>query len=218
MAFHRRNQPPREKQNTIANWVPKTELGKRVLKGEVPSYEALLASGKPVLETEIIDFLLPDLVEEMLEIRSTQRMTSYGRKMLMRAVVLLGNKNGVVGVGVGKAVESRDAIAEAVKDAKKNLVMVPLGSGSWEDVGGHKNSLPREVVGKSGSLEITIKPAPRGVGIVAGKVSKKVLEMAGVKDAWTFAKGRTRNVLNAVRATLCALDSLNHLKGGVNSQ
>ena len=210
--------PPREREKvSTENWVPKTDLGRKVLKGEVASYEDLLKTGKPILETEIIDVLLPDLTEEVLEIRSTQRMTSYGRKMQMRAVVLSGNKNGIVGVGVGKAVESRDAIAEAIKDAKKHLVVVPLGSGSWEDVGGQHNSLPREVVGKSGSLRITIKPAPRGVGLVAGKVSKKVLEMAGVKDAWTFAQGRTRNVLNAVQATLKALDSLNHLKGGAIS-
>lgn len=195
-------------------WVPRTELGKKVLRGEVVSFEKLVESGKPILETEIIDVLLPDLSEELLEVRSTQRMTSYGRKQQMRAVVLLGNKNGVVGVGVGKAVETRDAVAEAVKDAKKHLILVKLGSGSWEDVGGMKNSLPREVTGKSGSLQITIKPAPRGVGLVAGSVSKKVLEMAGVKDAWSFAKGRTRNVLNAVAATINALDSLNHLKGG----
>lgn len=197
-------------------WVPKTGLGRKVLNGEISSFEQLLECGKPVLEPEVFDILLPDLTEEVLEVRSTQRMTSYGRKMQMRAVALVGNRNGVVGVGVGKAAETRDAIAEAVKDAKKNLIFVPRGSGSWEDVGGLQNSLPREVVGKCGTLTITIKPAPRGVGIVAGKISRKVLELAGVKDVWTFAKGRTKNILNSALATTRALGSLSHLKGGTS--
>ncbi|MBI4360653.1 30S ribosomal protein S5 [Candidatus Micrarchaeota archaeon] len=199
----------------LESWVPKTSLGKSVRAGEINSYDALLATQKPILEPEIIDVLLPDLIEDVLEIRSTQRMTSYGRKQQMRAVVLVGNKKGVLGVGIGKAAEVRDAIAEGVKDAKKHLICVPFGSGSWEDIAGLQNSLPTQVIGKSGSTTIVIKPAPRGVGLVAGKVSKQVLELAGLKDAWTFTKGRTRNVLNVVLATMDALDTLNHQKKGV---
>ncbi|MBI5226338.1 30S ribosomal protein S5 [Candidatus Micrarchaeota archaeon] len=198
----------------LQKWVPKTALGKKVQTGEIKTYEELLATQRPILEPEIIDTLLPDLADEVLEIRSTQRMTAYGRKQQMRAVVLVGNRKGVIAVGIGKGTEVRDAIAEGVKNAKKNLVTVPFGSGSWEDLSGFANSLPRMVSGKSGSTQISIRPAPRGVGIVAGKVAKKVLEMAGLKDAWTFTKGRTRNVLNVAQACIVALDTLNHLKTG----
>ncbi|NUN11852.1 30S ribosomal protein S5, partial [Candidatus Micrarchaeota archaeon] len=100
----------------------------------------------------------------------------------------------------------------AIKDAKMHLIRVRLGSGSWEDSGSFSNSIVRNAVGKSGSTEIVLKPAPRGVGIVAGEVARKVLELAGVKDVWTFAKGRTRNVLNMVQATIHALDSMNKVK------
>ncbi|NYZ78051.1 30S ribosomal protein S5, partial [Candidatus Micrarchaeota archaeon] len=98
-------------------WIPKTELGKKVLAGEVASLEEILASGKKILEPQIIDFLLKGQTkEEVLEVTSTQRMSGSGRKQLMRAVVLLGS-SGLVGVGVGKAFESRDAIEEAILDA-----------------------------------------------------------------------------------------------------
>lgn len=204
--------------SALQKWVPKTALGKQVQSGQIKSYDELLATEKPVLEPEIIDTLLPDLADEVLEIRSTQRMTAYGRKQQMRAVVLVGNRKGVIAVGIGKASEVRDAIAEGVKNAKKKLVRVPFGSGSWEDLAGLQNSLPRQVTGKSGSTQISIRPAPRGVGIVAGKVAKKVLEMAGVQDAWTFTKGRTRNVLNVAQACIKGLDSLNKLKLGTGTQ
>ncbi len=204
--------------SALQKWVPKTALGKQVQSGQIKSYDELLATEKPILEPEIIDTLLPDLADEVLEIRSTQRMTAYGRKQQMRAVVLVGNRKGVISVGIGKGTEVRDAIAEGVKNAKKHLIRVPFGSGSWEDLAGFQNSLPRQVTGKCGSTQISIRPAPRGVGIVAGKVAKKVLEMAGVQDAWTFTKGRTRNVLNVSQACIKGLDSLNHLKQGTGVQ
>jgi small subunit ribosomal protein S5 len=204
--------------SALQKWVPKTALGKQVQAGQIKSYEELLATEKPILEPEIIDTLLPDLTDEVLEIRSTQRMTAYGRKQQMRAVVLVGNRKGVIAIGIGKGAEVRDAIAEGVKNAKKRLVRVPFGSGSWEDLSGFTNSLPRQVTGKSGSTQISIRPAPRGVGLVAGKVTRRVLELAGMQDAWTFTKGRTRNVLNVAQACINALDSLNHLKVGTDSK
>ncbi|MGB9577210.1 MAG: 30S ribosomal protein S5, partial [Candidatus Norongarragalinales archaeon] len=121
---------------------------------------------------------------------------------------------GVIAVGVGKAPETRDAIAEAIRDAKKHVFLVRLGCGSWECGCGTPHSIPQEVRGKNSSTSIIIKPAPRGVGLAAGTTAKKVLQMAGVKDAWTFTKGRTRNTLNMVLATIKALDKLNQLKHG----
>jgi len=188
------------------------------LAGDYSTLEEVFASGRKILEPQVIDFLLKgQLAEEVMEVTSTQRMTGCGRKMLMRAIVLVGNRAGYIGVGVGKAPESRDAINEAVLDAKKNIVRVRLGCGSWECGCGQPHTVAREVHGSNGSTHIWIKPAPRGVGIVAGDTSRKVLELAGVHDAWSFTKGKTRNVLNMILATIHALNSLNSLKRGVGS-
>lgn len=195
-------------------WTPRTELGKKVASGEITSLDEVLQSGKKILETEIIDALAPDLKEEVLEVKSTQRMTAYGRKMRMRAVVIVGNRAGLIGVGIGKAVETRDAIAEAITDAKKNLLNVSFGCGSWECACGGKHSIPREVKGKASSTRITLKPAPKGIGVVAGRTAKKVLELAGVADVWSFTSGRTRNSLNNSLAVINAFDCLNKLKKG----
>ena len=202
----------------MAEWIPKTTLGKKVLAGEITSFDQVAEQNLKILEPEIVSVLVPDLADEVLQITSTQRMTAYGRKQQMRAVVILGNKRGFIGVGVGKGAETRDAIAKAVRDAKMNLTRIQLGCGSWECGCGSEHSIPLTVKGFSGSTEITIKPAPRGVGVVAGETARKVLEMAGIKDCWTFSKGRTRNILNAVLATVHALNSLNKLKKGTEEK
>ncbi|HLC48308.1 MAG TPA: 30S ribosomal protein S5 [Candidatus Norongarragalinales archaeon] len=195
-------------------WVPRTELGRKVAAKEITDIDQILSAGKRILETEIVDALLPDLKDEVLQIKSTQRMTAYGRKQQMRAVVILGNRRGYIAVGVGKAAEVRDAIGEAIVEAKKNVIHVRLGCGSWECGCGTGHSLAQKVYGKSSSTEVTIVPAPKGIGLVAGENTKKVLELAGVRDCWTFSKGRTRNILNAILATLKALNSANNLKQG----
>ncbi len=201
-----------------SDWTPKTELGRKVASGEITSIQQILQSGKKILEPQIIDTLLPDLNEEVIDVKSTQRMTAYGRKMAMRAVVLVGNKQGVIGIGIGKAAETRDAIAEAISDAKKHIILARFGCGSWECNCGGTHSISREVKGKASSTRITLKPAPKGVGVVAGRTAKKVLELAGVKDIWSFTSGRTRNSLNTALAVINAFDSLNKLKKGKNAQ
>jgi len=202
------------REREVKEWIPKTELGKKVASGEITSVDEVFASGKKILEVEIIDRLLPDLKDEVVEISSKQRMTAYGRKQTMRAVVLLGNRGGYIGVGVGKAAETRDAIQEGINDAKKHIIKVDLGCGSWECGCGTGHSIKRKTRGKSSSSEVNLIPAPKGVGIVAGEFAKKVLELAGVNDCWSFSKGRTKNVLNTVLATIDALESLNRLKKG----
>ncbi|PIO06182.1 30S ribosomal protein S5 [Candidatus Micrarchaeota archaeon CG08_land_8_20_14_0_20_59_11] len=213
-AFNRGARDKRDEQSRTANWVPKTKLGRKVLNGEITSVDEIFDSGQRILESHIIDILIPDLSEDVLEVKSTQRMSACGRKQQMRAVAVVGNRAGYVGVGVGKAPETRDAISEAISEAKRNLVRVRLGCGSWECGCGTEHSLAQQVNGQNSSTTIIIKPAPRGVGIVASENVRKVLELAGVHDAWTFMRGRTRNVLNAVLATMQALDSLNVLKSG----
>src|SRR3989338_2225380 len=154
------------------DWSPKTSLGKMVLNGEITSFDQVIEKNLKILEPEIVDILVPDLGNEVLQITSTQRMTAYGRKQKMRAVIILGNKNGFIGIGVGKGMETREAIEKATQDAKMHLIKLNLGCGSWECGCGGQHSVPVKVVGRSGSTEIEIKPAPRGVGIVAGETAK----------------------------------------------
>ncbi|VVB99117.1 30S ribosomal protein S5 [uncultured archaeon] len=197
-------------------WVPRTDVGKLVKSGQVTSVEEIFASGKKILEYGIVDHLYPDMSEETLEVSSTQRMTKNGRKMQFRAIVLVGDKKGHFGIGSGKSEEVKPAIESAAKNAKRNLIAVPLGCGSWECGCGKAHSLPIKVVGKQGSVEVSLKPAPRGLGVAANEVVKKVLSTAGVKDVWSFSRGHTRNVYNTAMATANALEQLNtmRLKGG----
>ena len=113
----KREYKKREKEEV--EWIPKTQLGKQVKSGEITSIDQILDSGKKILESEIIDALLPDLKEEVLKIQSTQRMTPCGRKMQMQAIVALGNKRGYVAVGVGKGPDTRLAITEAASLSKE---------------------------------------------------------------------------------------------------
>ena len=202
---------PREDQPK-PEWIPKTTIGRRVKAGEITSIEEIYEMGKPLLEDGIANHLLPGLAEETLDIMNTQRMTQNGRKAQFRAIVLVGDKNGHVGIGAGKSEEVRPAIEAAARSAKCNIICVPLGCGSWECGCKTRHSLPIRVIGKNGSVEVTIKPGPRGLGVAANPVVRKVLQLAGVKDAWSFSRGHTENVYNMAMATTHALDSLNKMR------
>jgi len=201
-----------EEKFNVEAWKPKTKMGELVKSGQIKSIEQIFESGKPIKEVEIVDALLPNLEERVLEVASVQRMTKNSRKQKYRATVIIGDKNGHIGIGVGKDVEVKPAISSAVKDAKKKIISVPFGCGSWECNCGLPHSLPIIVKGRCGTAEIILKPAPRGVGIVAGKTAKQVLELTGVKDLWSFSRGRTRDIYNMALATYRALKSLSEVK------
>ncbi len=201
----------------MSEWKPRTKLGYEVSSGKVTSLQNVLLSGRAILESEIIDILEPQLKDEILERRRTQRVTAAGRKTTTRVVIIVGNMNHVVGLGVGKAKEYLDAIKKALKDAKMHLVYVPLGCGSWECGCGKEHSILFSVSGKEGSTQITLKPAPKGTGIVANKVTAKVLEFAGIKDCRSLSKGRTKNKLNTALATIDALKKLSSSRVGKRS-
>ncbi|MEM4348133.1 MAG: 30S ribosomal protein S5 [Candidatus Anstonellaceae archaeon] len=203
---------PSGSEEPAQEWIPKTEVGKMVKAGQITSVEQIFAMGKRILEHQIIDYLYPNLIEETLEVSSTQRMTDNGRKSQFRAVVLIGDRNGHFGIGAGKSEEVKPAIEAALKNAKRNFTFVNLGCGSWECGCGQKHSIPIKVIGKTGSVEVVLKPAPRGLGLAANEVVKKVLAAAGVKDIWSFSRGRTRNVYNMAMATASALDQLNSMR------
>ncbi|MGA3020385.1 MAG: 30S ribosomal protein S5 [Candidatus Micrarchaeales archaeon] len=214
--FQRYNRYPRREEEkkvfNIASWTPRTKLGVMVKEGRITSIEQIFKMGKTIKEVEIVDALLPGLESKTVETASVQRMTKDARKQKYRTTVIIGDKKGHVGIGVGKATEVKPAIDEAVKDAKLHIICIALGCGSWECSCGTAHSLPIMLRSKVGTAEIILKPAPRGVGIVAGSTARSVLELAGIKDVWTFARGRTRDIYNMSLATYRALESLSKIK------
>jgi small subunit ribosomal protein S5 len=206
--FYRNDRRRDRNEEERPEWTPKTEIGRMVKSGQITSVEEIFAMGKQILEFEIVDHLYPNMTEETLSVSSTQRMTKNGRKAQFRAVVLVGDKNGHVGIGWGKSEEVKPAIESAVKCAKRCLIFVPIAS-----TGSHqKHTIPIKVVGKVGSVEVTLKPAPLGVGLAANDVVKKVLGAAGVKDVWSFSRGRTRNIYNSAMAVIDALSHLSSMR------
>jgi len=195
----------RGRQERVEAWVPRTRLGKMIQEGRISSIEEVFSEGQKIREPEIVDALLPDLQEEVININLVQKQTDAGEKSRFKAIVAVGNRDGYVGLGSGKAKQVRTAIEKAAMDARLNVVQVRRGCGSWECGCGKPHSLPFQVRGKCGGVEILLVPGPRGVGIVASEAAKVILGLAGVKDIWTRSFGSTRTVPSFAFAVFDAL-------------
>lgn len=201
----RRDRRESERARDLEAWVPVTRLGMLVKSGEIKTLGDALRSNYPVKEYQVVDALLPELSEEVLDINLVQRMTDSGRRVKFRVCVIVGNRDGYIGIGLGKDALVRSGIEKAVRDAKMNMTHVKRGCGSWECNCGGTHSIPFKVVGKAGSVEITLKPAPKGIGLATGNIPKRVLDFSGVKDVWAQTKGQTRTTFNQAFATFEAL-------------
>jgi len=202
----------KESWKTEEKWTPVTKLGTLVQDGEIRSIEEALKSRYPLKEYQIVDALLPNLTEEVLDINLVQRMTDSGRRVKFRVCVIVGDKDGYLGIGLGKDALVRSGIEKAVRIAKTNITYIERGCGSWECTCNDKHSIPFKVTGKSGSVEITLKPAPKGIGLAAGDVPKRVSEFAGINDIWAKTKGKTRTTFNLALATYDALRNTSLVK------
>ncbi|TLZ54203.1 MAG: 30S ribosomal protein S5 [Methanobacteriota archaeon] len=194
----RRERAPR----SFTDWKPKTKLGRLVMKGDITTFDDALATGFPVREPEIVDILLPELEDEVLDVNMVQRMTDSGRRVNFAITCVVGNKDGFVGLGRARGKEVGPAIRKAIDNA----------SGSWECGCFRSHSLPFKAFGRSGSVDVTLKPAPQGVGLAVGDVAKSVLRLAGITDAWGFTKGHTKTTVNYAIGTFEALRKTSTLK------
>lgn len=199
----RPRRPRREPEEEV--WVPKTILGQKVASGEVSSLEEIIELGLRIQEAGIIKKLLPDLKSEVVDVGIIQKMTSNGQSTRFKAIVATGNENGYLGIGQGKSKQMRIAIEKATNAAYLNVNPIKMGCGSWECKCDQKHSVPFKVKGKGGSVTIEIIPAPRGLGLVAGGKIKRLLELAGLKDAWTTAKSSTATMNSTSKAILSCL-------------
>jgi small subunit ribosomal protein S5 len=189
----------------LEQWVPKTRLGKMIQEGRITSIEEIFMGGMQPKEPQIIDTLLPDLQEEVINVNLVQKQTDAGEKSSFKAIVAVGNRDGYIGLGAGKARQVRNAIEKAAANARLHVVPVRRGCGSWECGCGKHHSIPFNVEGKCGSVRIDVVPGPRGLGIVASEVAKVILGLAGIKDCWTRSYGSTRTVPSFAYAVFDAL-------------
>ena len=195
----------RSSNEKLESWVPRTKLGKMILDGQISSMEELFMEGLKIREPEIVNTLLPNLQEEVINIGLVQKQTDAGEKSQFRAVVVVGNRDGYVGLGSGKGRQVRSAIEKGAVDARLNITPIRRGCGSWECGCGKHHSLPFQISGSCGGVEIVIIPGPRGLGLVASEPAKIILGLAGVHDCWTNSYGSTRTVPSFAFAVFDAL-------------
>ncbi len=211
----------------LAAWQPKTELGRKVKSGQIKDISEILDNGFRILEPEIVDMLLPNLQSDLVKIgqskgkfgggkrsiwRQTQKKTKEGNKPKFSALAIVGNKDGIIGLGYGKAKETVPAREKATRNAKINIIKISRGCGSWECGCREPHSIPFKLIGKNGSVIINILPAPKGTGLKVEKECQRLLDLAGIKDVYSRSFGQKRVKINMLKSSFKALAKLTTTK------
>ena len=205
-------------EDMLKAWVPKTLIGKKVKEGKINSIDEILGKHK-ILEPEIVDYLLK-LKTDLLNIgqskgkfgggkrriwRQTQRKTAESNSPTFSCLAVVGDENGHIGIGLGKSKETLPAREKSIRKAKKGIIKIERGCGSFDCSCNEKHSIPFKVEGKVGSIKVILIPAPQGTGLVIGDECKKILRLAGIKDIYSRTFGQTRTTINLAKACMEAL-------------
>ncbi len=146
--------------------------------------------------------------EKVVQVKRVNKVVKGGKKLSFRAVLVIGNEKGQIGVGVGKASDVIGAVKKAVTDAKKHLINIPLTK---------SYSIPHPMTGRSGAAKIMLRPSATGSGVIAGGATRIVLELAGIKNILAKQLG-SNNTLNNARAVINALNNLNTFQETANKR
>ncbi len=208
------------REEDLAKWRPKTQLGMMVKAGKIKNIDEVFDKGLKILEPQIVDTLLPNLKSELLLIgqakgkfgggkrrfwRQTQKKTAEGNVPHFACMIVVGDENGHIGIGLGKAKETLPAKGKALRSAKLNLTRISRGCGSFDCSCSESHSIPVKIEGKRGSSRIRLMPAAKGTGLVAEREVRKVLKLAGLKDVYTKTFGQSRTKINHAGACFNAL-------------
>jgi small subunit ribosomal protein S5 len=213
----------RAKESRIASWAPKTKLGKEVKEKKIKNIDEILSTNKKILEDQIVDSLV-NLKSDLLFIgqskgkfgggkrrawKQTQRKTKEGNVPTFATLAVVGDENGHVGIGVGRAKETLPARDKSLRQAKLALIKVTRACSSFDCACSEPHSIPYKITGKSGSVRVTLIPAPQGTGLVVASEMKKILKLAGIKDVYSKTFGTKGTTMNLARATIDALKKTN---------
>ena len=194
---------PERKKEEI-EWKPVTKLGRLVKSKKIENIVDIFRFSIPIKEQEIVDAFLGDHIkEEVMEVKSVQKQTQAGQRTRFKAYAIVGDERNYLGLGWKCHKEVQGAIKGAVTMAKLNII--PVRKGYWGNKIGGTHTVPMKVTGKSGSVKVRLVPAPRGTGLVAPPVTKKLFNFAGIHDIYTKTEGSTRTRGNFVKAAFAAI-------------
>jgi small subunit ribosomal protein S5 len=207
----------------LIGWEPKTKLGRDVKSKKIKDIDEILENKLKILEPEIVDSLI-NTQSDLISIgqskgkfgggkrrawRQTQRKTKEGNFPSFSTMAVVGDCNGHIGVGDGKAKETLPARDKAIRKAKLNIFKVGRGCSAFDCDCSEKHTIPFKIEGKSGSIRVKLIPAPQGTGLVVGGELKKVLQFAGIKDVYSKTFGHKKTTFNMIKACINALKKTN---------